>query len=67
MPQPYKNTFTLGTGHWEFLIVAESPMNSSKEALGPFFERFYILGGPRGTQQEKTSKLRPSEDRKSAY
>jgi hypothetical protein len=41
-------------------------MNSSKEALGPFFERFYILAGPEGLGR-KTSKLRPSEDRKSAY
>jgi hypothetical protein len=29
--------------------------SSGKQALGPFFERFFILGRPRGTQQEKTS------------
>jgi hypothetical protein len=25
-------------------------------AVGPSFERFFILGGPRGTRQKKTSK-----------
>jgi hypothetical protein len=29
--------------------------------LGPLFERFFILGGPRGTQHKKTSKLRLNE------
>jgi hypothetical protein len=24
-----------------------------QEFLGPFFERFFILGGPRGTRQKK--------------
>jgi hypothetical protein len=36
-------------------------MNSSKEALGPFFERFYILDGPRGTRRKKLQKLRLNE------
>jgi hypothetical protein len=27
------------------------------EFLGPFFERFFILGGPRGTRQKKLQKL----------
>jgi hypothetical protein len=25
--------------------------------LGPFFERFFILGGPRGTRQKKLQKM----------
>jgi len=29
--------------------------------MGPVFERFFILGGPRGTHQKKTSKFRPDE------
>ena len=27
------------------------------QALGPFFERFFILGGPRGTRQKKLQNL----------
>jgi hypothetical protein len=29
--------------------------------LGPFFERFFILGGPRGTRQKKLQNLDPRE------
>jgi hypothetical protein len=28
-------------------------------ALGPFFERFFILGGPRGTRQKKLQNSDP--------
>jgi hypothetical protein len=28
------------------------------KSLGPLFERFFIFSGPRGTRQEKPSKLR---------
>jgi hypothetical protein len=33
--------------------------SSSKylDALGPVFERFFILGGPRGTRQKKLQKV----------
>jgi hypothetical protein len=27
----------------------------------PFFERFFILGGPRGFRRKKTSTVRPNE------
>jgi hypothetical protein len=29
--------------------------------LGPFFERFFILGGPRGTRQKKLQNLDPMQ------
>ena len=31
----------------------------SKEQLGPLFERFFILGGPRGTRQKKLQNSDP--------
>jgi hypothetical protein len=37
--------------------VAED--DSFLDSMGPFFQRFFILGGPRGAA-EKTSRMRPN-------